>query len=185
MILETQSDFARRLGRDKSHVTRLKQAGRLVMLGGKVVVNDSLALIEATESPLPRDIAKREALEAVRQRRAETPGTFDGQSLETIGRRIKAAQARKLSAEADKAEMERARIEGTLCETGTVLAAAADMAVVLRDALEGLADRLAPQLAASSDANQAHALITEHVEIILQDIMRDAGSMADRLRSEP
>lgn len=48
MTLEHQAAFARRIQRDKGYVTRLKQAGRLVMSGRLVDVEASIARIQAT-----------------------------------------------------------------------------------------------------------------------------------------
>jgi len=47
-LLETKAAFARRLGVNKSTITRAEQAGRLVMQGGKVDVEASLARWHAT-----------------------------------------------------------------------------------------------------------------------------------------
>lgn len=192
MRVESQAQFARRLGKDRSYVTRLKQAGRLVMRDGKVVVDESLQRLEATESPLPRDIAKREAMADYRAQRddageASASHLFDADApepLEAIGRRIKAAQARKLAADADRAEIERSRLEGSLCETAAVITAGMAIGAAVREAFESLADRHAPELAATTDPTQVHARLTEAAELALQDLSRELQGLPARLASE-
>ena len=52
MSAVSQSEFATLLGKDKSYVTRLKQAGRLVLTAdGQVEVEKSQTLIAATADP--------------------------------------------------------------------------------------------------------------------------------------
>lgn len=58
MTTATQSEFAAILGKDKSYVTRLKQAGRLVLAAdGRVDVEKSQALIAATADPSRAEVA--------------------------------------------------------------------------------------------------------------------------------
>ena len=56
----TQSAFSRHLGVDKAHVTRLKQAGRLVIVDGLVDVEASKRRIEQTAGTRD-DVARRHA----------------------------------------------------------------------------------------------------------------------------
>ncbi|CAM3827345.1 hypothetical protein [Castellaniella denitrificans] len=58
MTLESKAAFARRLGVNKSTITRAAQAGRLVMEGGEVNVEASLARWHATQGGRP-DVAER------------------------------------------------------------------------------------------------------------------------------
>lgn len=72
--LTTQSEFAALLGKDKSYVTRLKQAGRLVMVGegraARVDVEATQALLARTADPSRAEVvAERDA----RKGRASLP----------------------------------------------------------------------------------------------------------------
>lgn len=184
MNVESQADFARRLGKNKSHVTRLKQAGRLVMHGNKVAISESLAMLEATESPLPRDVAKREALQEQRQAKAAEPILAGStQTLESIGKNIKLSQARKMSADADMAEMERARLEGALVESNSVKVAGMDIGAKIRANLESLPDRLAPEMAATTETVQAHGLLAEAMELVLADMAREIAALDEKLKA--
>ena len=184
--LETQAQFARRLNKDRGHITRLKQRGHLVMRDGKVVVEDSLARLEALESPLARDQANRDRLAAERAAAAAEgePDSDDAQSLEAIGRKIKIAQAKRMEAEAAMADIERQRLEGSLAETRAVVAAATDMAVALRSALERLPDRYAPELAAAIEPHQAHALLSEAVELVLAELAHAVAELPGALKAD-
>jgi phage terminase Nu1 subunit (DNA packaging protein) len=178
MSLETQAAFARRIGKDRSHVTRLKQAGRLVMREGRIVVEDSLKLLADTESPLPRDEANRARLAA--ERATEIEDRMD-LTLAEAGRQHKIAQAQKMAHEAEIAGLERARLEGKLVAVEDVLAAGADISAAVAEALEGLPDRYAPELAGARDTAQVHALLAEAIEQVLGDLSRALGALADRL----
>ena len=162
MTLESQAAFARRIGKDRSHVTRLKQAGRLVMRDGRIVVEDSLRRLEATESPLPRDAANRERLADARETKNATDET-----LVAAAQRQKLAQADKMENEAAIAKLERQRLEGSLVAIDDVVHGAATVSATIRTTLEALADRYAPEWSAISDSAQLHARIEEAIEIAL------------------
>lgn len=180
MALESQAAFARRLGKDRAHVTRLKNAGRLVMREGKVVIEETLARLEATESPLPRDIANRERLAA--ERFAETtagePEAIEDQDLAAIGRRFKLQQMRKMEAEAAMAHMERDKLAGLLVATEDVDRAGLELGATVRATLEALPDRYAPELAAASEVHRARAILAEAVELALGTITRELEGLA-------
>lgn len=61
MSRESKAAFARRLGIDPAHVTRMAQAGRLVVVDGQVEVEASLARMEATKDPNRDDVRQRHA----------------------------------------------------------------------------------------------------------------------------
>lgn len=183
METETQAAFARRLGKDRSHVTRLKQAGRLVMEGKRVVVNASLTRLEATESPLPRDIANRDRLAAERgdqgAREANNADALDVKGeLETVGLEMKRNQAAKLAAEAEISQMERDKMAGRLCVVDEVRAAGLRIGSTIQSTFESLPDRYAAELAAATDTSQAHAMLVEAVELALRTCSK---TIADEL----
>jgi hypothetical protein len=177
MTLETQAAFARRIGRDKSYVTRLKQSGRLVMREGKVDVEESERLVGDTQSQLPRDAANRERLAVERLVDEPAPGG----DLAEAGRRLKRAQADKAEHEAEMLKLERARLEGSLVELADVKNTATDIAAVMRAALENLADRYAPELTAATEVNQAHAILAEALELVLGELARKIDKLAQEL----
>jgi len=71
MSRESKSAFARRLGVDPAHVTRMAQAGRLVVVDGQIEVEASLARMEATKDPNRDDVRQRHAKARDAKREAE------------------------------------------------------------------------------------------------------------------
>lgn len=69
---ESKAAFARRLGVDRSYVTRLGHDGRLVFVDGLVDVEASQARLAATQDPAREDVRKRHAA----QRGSSAPVAF-------------------------------------------------------------------------------------------------------------
>ena len=150
----TQAEFARLLGRDKAHVTRLKQAGRLVMDGKLVRVEESRSRIAATGGQRP-DVAERHAVArgatdwaaagAGLAARAEAQQAIE--EARTVGDwrdlRVK-SEARRMQAQADREEMERDRLAGDLIDREDAARAMRDIGAAVRAAMENYADQVAP-----------------------------------------
>lgn len=162
--IETQSDFARRMGLAKSRITALKQAGRLVMEGERVNVEASIERIRNTRSVVHDDQAKTVA-----------PPTEPPQ--ESAPRRID-AQARKEHAQADIAEMERDKMRGELLRKEDIIATMADIVTTLRARLESLPAQLGPQVAAVSDESICTAMIADHIEAALTEMSHQAAKVS-------
>lgn len=188
-----QAEFARRMGWNKSTVTRLKQAGRLVMDGARVDVTASLARIEETGG-MRFDVAERHAAQRMQQacqKTATAPlawlGDGEGQGGGTIappapdaavGERRSDAQARKESALADLAEMDVKQKRGELIPKPDVDAALRSFGASVRAKLDVLPDQLAPILVAVDDLDEIHALLAEHCRGILSAVADDLGRAA-------
>lgn len=167
----TQSAFAQSRGWSRSHVTALKQAGRLVLAAdGKVDVAASLARIEATKDPNRDDVAQRHA--AARAEKTEataTPGATVGQP--DVGMSYQAARAVKERYNALTAKLDYERESGKLVEAEAARRFAADLGSLFRNALENLPDRIAPEIAPlSGSVDAARALLAERFEEILHDV---------------
>jgi len=173
VTLETQAAFARRLGKDRAHVTRLKQAGRLVMQGKRVVVEASLERLEATESPEP----KHQAVAAHYAEQRTRPAAPDLDTLAAAGLAHKQAVARKAAADAELAEMQRDQLAGRLVEATAVAEAIADALAIEREALFNRVDRLVLELP-SEQQNRMRSLWLEALEEILNDTARALGERA-------
>lgn len=162
----TQSEFAKLIGRDKSHVTRLKQAGRLVLtVDGLVDVDKSRALIASGADPSRADaVAARDAavwsapLAPASPTEALIKNTF--QKSKALNEKYKALTA--------KAEYE--RLIGKLVDADESRLFAADLAATFRAALEILSDRMSPELVALTDIEATRALLVENFEQTLTDI---------------
>ena len=84
-----------------------------------------------------------------------------GPSL-AVSKQVKAAYEAKLT------ELDFKQRNGELVSTRDVKSQAFTLARAVRDGMMGIADRLAPQLAASTDARQVHALLTTEIRVALR-----------------
>lgn len=181
--LQRQAAFARAQGWNKSTVTRLKQAGRLVMVGDRVDVAASLARIEETGG-MRFDVAERHAT-ARAQKTAVEPLSAPGEGKDKggapigapgaesgglVGERRADAQARKESALADIAEMDVRQRRGELIEKKEALLAGRNLATETRSLLTVLPDQLAPLTTPSTDFDENHALIAEHSRVVMESL---------------
>lgn len=150
----SQADFARAQGWERSYVTKLKHAGRLVFTAdGLVDFGASLQRIRAST------IAPERAAPQVQ------------------GDQYASAQDRErfYSAELKRLELERAT--RAVRDAADVAAVAAETGAVVRVAVESWRDRLAPQLAAlHGDEQRIHALLDAECQALL-------GRLADKLRA--
>lgn len=165
MTTATQSEFAALLGKDKSYVTRLKQAGRLVFTAdGMVDVEKSRALIAATADPSRSAAVEARANDQMRQERA-APSQQDA-----IGNSFQAAKAVNEKYKALTAKLEYEQASGKLVDASEARLFAADLAATFRGALEVLPDRLAPELVALNETETIRALLVESFEHLLVDL---------------
>lgn len=190
--LMKQAAFARSQKWNKSTVTRLKQAGRLVMVGGLVDVVASLARIEETGG-MRDDVAERHA--TARAKKTAATGRETGGECQRTGEAAKTApatdpdpargetradaQARKEAALADLAEMEVAQKRGELIPKDDVDTALRSLGASVRAKLDVLPDQLAPILVAVTDLDEIHALLAEHCRGVLSAVADDMKRAAE------
>lgn len=173
MTTLTQAQFARHIGHDRAHVTRLKHAGRLVMTDdGRVLVEESEARIAATADPAKAPVADRHAagraaaVDGRKQAKTEEPED----ESPVGGPDYQKARARREEANANLAEIDLAERAGELMETTAVRAVLADAAATCRSALETLPAILAPQLATLNDDHAIRQLLDEHIGSALNEL---------------
>ncbi len=182
----TFSEFARELGRAPSYVTKLREAGRLVLTddGKRVVVEASKQRIAATESGRPQHVAAREHHAERRQGGAAS----EDQAPETPVEGSRADwERREAAARAQLREIELAKARGDLVETAAVHRASTEAGAVLRTLLENLPGQLAPQLAEGDPGRESriHAQLAEHVELLLTEISHKLDALARELAASP
>ena len=178
MTTATQSEFAALVGKDKSYVTRLKQAGRLVITAdGLVDVEKSKNLIAMTADPSRRDaVVSRENVGAAstgsgQAHESPAPGRAAPSPQESqIGNSFQAAKAVNEKYKALTAKLEYERASGKLVDSEEAKLFAADLAATFRGALEILPDRVAPELVALSDTETIRAVLMEAFEQVLTDL---------------
>jgi hypothetical protein len=195
MTVETKADFARRLGVNRSTVTRLDKAGRLVLAAdGRVDVEPSLARLEATRGTRydvsDRHAAARGAEVASTPSAAdrETPAADDTIDADLIGLRTRRAQMREREAIAAIKEREAMEQSGQLVRRAEVVKAATDAVAVLLNTAEALPDRATPLLLGCNDAARIRAVLRDEVEQLFQtaseQLVRIAGQGAEEAREE-
>ncbi len=168
----SQAEFARLVGWDKAHVTRLKQLGQLVMTGeGRVVFGASLRRIAEHADP-GRDAQR----EAAAQRRPAPPAAppappADDAEPEGTGPKYADSRATKEYWAAKQAELEYQRASGELVRRDAVEKAVADAAMQFRQAVDNQPHRLADRLV-GLDLDQIRARLREDGEQMLGELSR-------------
>lgn len=169
MTTLTQSQFARHLGVDRAYITRLKQAGRLVMTDdGKVKVAESEARIAATADPAKDQVAARHA--------AERAVAVDGKKEQktaadpsAIGNSYAAARAVKEKYFAMQAKLDYERSVGELVRRADAAFAMTDAMSTLRMQLVALPSVLGDQLAALTNPHEIKVLLEDQINAALEE----------------
>lgn len=182
-----QIDFAELLGVARSYVTKLKADGRLVMTPeGLVDVEQSRDRISATADLNRDDVASRWAAQ---RDRAEAPAPDEPDAVKApevdtpAAGTFAAARARKETAQAEIAEMERDKIRGLLIERPAIEAAIEDVMTTVRQALEQQPHRVAPMLV-GHDLDQIRATLKQENHSILSEMVRDFGKRIRQIAGE-
>lgn len=182
----TQAEFARILGVERSYVTALKKAGRLVLNEiGNVLVEESQARIAATADPGKAGVADMHA-----KKRGEPNATVDGKNQSKTETEedpddiaptpdYQAARARKELANAQLAEMEVRQKAGDLFDAAEALALVADAGTVFRTTLDSRRPLLVSQLAMMADEAEIRVFLEEQDEHLLADLSARLGAMGE------
>ncbi len=168
--LVTQAEFARLEGKARSYITALKKAGRLVMEGDKVNVEASRALIAGTADPNRDDVAKRWAEQ--RPQAAAVDAGNQANSADKIGNSYQAARAVKEKFAAMTAKLDYERAIGKMVEKTDVEAAIEDVVTTLRQAMEQLPHRTAPELV-GKDLDAIRATLKQEIHGALAEAERE------------
>lgn len=156
--LVSQTEFARIIEVDKAHVTRLKQAGRLVMVeeGGKQLVDVEASRVRIEETADP----------------AHAAGADQAPLAQGTGAKFNAARAREMEAKADLAEMEAREKAGKLVDAEEARLFAANLGATFGAQLDALVDRLAPELVAIKDVDGMRAVLAENFDATRREVAR-------------
>lgn len=173
--IATQAEFAKMLGVRSGYITKLKQAGRLVLTpdGRNVIVEASKQRIEETRDPNRSDVVQRNA-ELREQNRTGSGPTASAAAPavppshdQGVGNTYQAARAVKERYLALQAKREYEQACRLLMESVKVQAMLADAITTLRTNIEALPVTLGPLLAAEQDEARCIALLRENVEHLL------------------
>lgn len=183
------SKFARLQGWSPSYVTKLKDAGRLMLTvdGKRVRVEASLVRIKETESGQPQHVASREHQQkrrtgTVAPDKVPNVPKADNETIPPRGTRA-AAERREAFARAEMREIALARLRGELVETAAVRAAGTEAGTALRAAIENLPDHLAPILAEGDPEREQRirAHLVEHLGGVLTEVSDKLKKLSEQL----
>lgn len=200
MTLETRADFARRLGWNRSSVTRAVKDGRVALEGDLVNVEESLRRIEVLAHPAPHHQAHARQLEEQRRASASGEGETPAQvaaaavaappvdakpleGVEALNLRLKRAEADKREHEAESARMDREERAGNLIKREDVEFALDDFGATLRSLMENFADRLAPVVHPLQSMEETHAALAEAANDVLQMMNESLLKLAQERRA--
>lgn len=197
MTTETRADFARRMGWNRSSVTRAVQDGRVVLLDGLVDVDASLAKINALASPYAHHRAHAQQLEEARQAKTPTatavaaamkayaplPDAVPAESVEAANLRLKVAEANKREEEAKTAKLQRQILEREYVHVDTVRFALADHSAMVMGLHENMADRLTPLVDPLQSFEERHAAIREFANEMQREV-HDSAERAKKILSK-
>jgi phage terminase Nu1 subunit (DNA packaging protein) len=165
----TLSEFARHIKRSPSYVTKLKQAGRLVLVENEVDVAASIRRIE--ESASGRHERGREYQRRQRGEQKTPAGAEGAVEGETPGKQTRAYWDNRLAeANAKLKEKELAERDGDLIPRADVDFVLNDYGATLRGLLENTADRLAPQVFPMETLEETHAVLSEAMEELQREM---------------
>jgi hypothetical protein len=181
MTIMSKSEFARHINVRPGYVTQLVAAGRLVLDGKKVVVEDSIQRIAETRDPARAAVAERHRREreAKQNPPPAPPETSKGDEITGLaGSAYQQAKAFRAKYDALTAKMEYEREMKSLLVADEVRQAVMDGDIIIRARLESLPDQLAPQLAAESDEQRIRAILIEQIEYLLNDLSSSFEKLA-------
>lgn len=171
----SQAEFARFLGCDKSHVTRLKQLGQLVMADERTV-DFAASLLRLAEHADPARDAQRAAAGSETPEKPPPPAPGGPQGApndedEDQGPKYAESRATKEYWAARTAQVEYERMVGALVQREHVVKAIADAAAMFRQAVENQPHRLADRVV-GLPLDRVRALLRDDGQQMLAELSR-------------
>ena len=195
MTYARQAEFARQIGYDKSRITQLKRAGRIVMSadGRLVDVEASIARMAETSDPGRMDVTERHAanrasagkVAAAPNAAANTPApppniSEAGLDLEPSGRAK--AKALLMHFENSSLKLEMALRRGLRFERSAVKREAAGLGAMLRAGIERVIDQTAPRLAACANDLERRVILDKEIHRLRWMIKREMPRALRRMK---
>jgi hypothetical protein len=175
----SQKDFAALIGISAPMVSKHKKAGRLVMDGGLVLVEASMARIAAAKDPARGGDRHHDGAQsgtpAGAQAQQTPPATLFSDDLRS---NYTVQAAREKLAAAQLRELELAREAGQLVLKQARDDAEFGRARMAREAIMSLPDRLSVLLAAEASPESVHALLTAACRKICAQLARSSATPA-------
>ena len=176
----SQAQFAKHINVDRSYITQLKQAGRLVMTEkGLVDVESSMLLIAETADPNRDDVSSRHAQERGKDTLVHEIGMGNlskkqkpiyGQDVDKL--KFLEGRAKEQHYKALAAELEYAKSIGEMVSTADMQMAVADVVTSFRQKLENLPHNLCQELVAQ-DQDFIRNRLRQECHDILSELSRE------------
>jgi phage terminase Nu1 subunit (DNA packaging protein) len=171
MPLIRKSEFAKIKGVSGAAVSQAIKSGRIrgavVTQNGKELLDHDLALElwerNTLQQPPPTNARKDPPTD--KQLREFIDGLPEDQIPD-----LNESRARREHYQAEKAKLEALQGRGELVPAEEVKREAFAMGRQIRDALQGIPDRVASLLAASSDVREVHRMLTEEIRVALRGL---------------
>lgn len=186
----SQSEFAALMGWSRAYVSKLKKQNRLVMNeAGKVLVEETKALLEASADPSKAAVAERHQRDRVEKDVAAhvaTDAPPEASPPPAAGEyNYQSSRAHREHYLAQLAESEARKAAGELVERGAVEAAAFAAGRQVRDLTLGLPKQIASELAAISDPWELERALTTHLRRVLDDAARVIEADLEQVLTPP
>ena len=171
MPLIRKSEFAKIKGVSGAAVSQAIKSGRIrgavVTQNGKELLDHDLALElwerNTLQQPPPTNAPKEPPTD--KQLREFIDGLPEDQIPD-----LNESRARREHYQAEKAKLEALQGRGELVPAEEVKREAFAMGRQIRDAMQGIPDRVASLLAASSDVREVHRMLTEEIRVALRGL---------------
>lgn len=169
--LITQAEFARRRGCNRSHISRMVKAGRIVLHGGLIDFDEASTALDANTNPaMVKSHPPADAPEPKRSRRV--PDTTDNLVS------FEEARTRKEYADALLKELRLAKERGELVDVSEVRREQYAHARKERAAIEAIPERVASQLAAALgidvDPAIVRSVMVDELRNVIEELSDDA-----------
>lgn len=196
MTYAKQAEFARKIGYDKSRITQLKRAGRIVMSpdGRMVDVEASIARMAETADPGRMDVTERHAANRQAAGKATSAPVATAPSatpppenltdaalgLDTSGRAK--AKALLMHYENGLLKIEMALRRGLRFERTAIKREAASLGAMLRAGIERVIDQTAPRLAACGSDLERRVILDKEIHRLRWMIKREMPRALRRMQ---
>lgn len=182
-MLESEADYARYRGCNRSTINRLKNADRLVMVGKLVDREASDARIAATADPLKEGVRRRHERERRGKGQQGEPSTRldpNDTSYHELTRHRAASEATR----AELLQLELAEKEGRLVDAETVRRRELQLSRAGREGVMNLRYRLDPLLAGETDPQKRAELWDRECNAICEEIARATATPLEKTDAE-
>ena len=189
----TQSEYARHKGVELSAVKRAIAEGRLPKHAIKIGSNARKLILvgeadkfweESTAVNNKNELRQKTFLDVDKGARTSRASENDEAEKDPDAPTLIRIRTVKESYAAKTAQLEYEKMIGDLTPTAEVRKAAAEIGTNIRNALENFADKLAPLMAAETNIDKCHKIITDEIRAVLNNLSRGDYTFLQEAKDE-